>query len=232
MKNSTYVFFIRAEDLILRRSASALLIRAKSVLSERAIYGDVVYRYTYTIMENRTKIEKIVPITLTLLVVALDQITKYIVVKTITPFTIGSSFFGGILRIVHVSNTGVAFSVGDSLPDTVRRFLFAILPLVVIAVVFAVYFRNNTFTKLQRWTICGIVGGGLGNLIDRFFRAEGVVDFIDVDIPNIAVPGLFSLERWPTFNIADASIVVCCAILIVSFMKTSDAENGGSGNGA
>ena len=75
-------------------------------------------------MENKTKIEKFVPLVLTLLVVAADQITKYIVVKTIPPFTIGSSFFGGILRIVHVSNTGVAFSVGDSLPDTVRRFLF------------------------------------------------------------------------------------------------------------
>ena len=62
-------------------------------------------------------------------------------------------------------------------------------------------------------------------------RAEGVVDFIDVDIPNIAVPGLFSLERWPTFNIADASIVVCCAVLIVSFMKTAGAENRESQNG-
>jgi len=182
-------------------------------------------------MENKTKIEKFVPLVLTLLVVAADQITKYIVVKTIPPFTIGSSFSGGILRIVHVSNTGVAFSVGDSLPDTVRRFLFAILPLVVIGIVFAVYFKNNTFTKLQRWAICGIVGGGLGNLVDRFLRAEGVVDFIDVDIPNIAVPGLFSLERWPTFNVADASIVVCCAILIVSFMKAAHTENRGSSHG-
>lgn len=182
-------------------------------------------------MENKTKIEKFVPLVLTLLVVAADQITKYIVVKTIPPFTIGASFFGGILRLVHVSNTGVAFSVGDSLPDTVRRFLFAILPLVVIGIVFAVYFKNNTFTKLQRWAICGIVGGGLGNLIDRFARAEGVVDFIDIDIPNVSVPGLFSLERWPTFNIADASIVVCCAILIVSFMKAAHTENRGSSHG-
>ncbi|MBM7023016.1 MULTISPECIES: signal peptidase II [Treponema] len=182
-------------------------------------------------MDNRTKAERLWPLVLTLVVVAADQITKYIVVKTIPPFTIGSSFFDGILRIVHVSNTGVAFSVGDSLPDTARRFLFAILPLIVIGVVFSVYFRNNTFTKLQRWAICGIVGGGLGNLIDRFARSEGVVDFIDVDIPNIAVPGLFSLERWPTFNIADASIVVCCAVLIVSFMKTAGAENRESQNG-
>ena len=209
-----------------------MLYNAESLIgSTAAIYGNAVYRYTYTVMENKTKIEKFVPLVLTLLVVAADQITKYIVVKTIPPFTIGASFFGGILRLVHVSNTGVAFSVGDSLPDTVRRFLFAILPLVVIGIVFAVYFKNNTFTKLQRWAICGIVGGGLGNLIDRFARAEGVVDFIDIDIPNIAVPGLFSLERWPTFNIADASIVVCCAILIVSFMKAAHTENRGSSHG-
>ena len=163
-------------------------------------------------MDNRTKAAKLWPLVLTIFVVAADQITKYIIVKTIPPFTIGASFFGGILRIVHVSNTGVAFSVGDSLPDTARRFLFAILPLVVIGVVFAVYFRNNTFTKLQRWMICGIVGGGFGNLIDRFFRAEGVIDFIDVKFF-----GILGYDRWPTFNVADMSVVICGILLLISF---------------
>ena len=52
-------------------------------------------------------------------------------------------------------------------------------------------------------------------MIDRFFRAEGVVDFIDVKFY-----GLFGLERWPTFNIADASVVIAFASLILySFFK-------------
>ena len=59
----------------------------------------------------------------------------------------------------------------------------------------------------------GIVGGGLGNLVDRFFRKEGVVDFIDVKFY-----GLFGLERWPTFNVADSAVVVCGILLIISFI--------------
>lgn len=163
--------------------------------------------------KNKNLAAKLLPLLLTVLVILADQITKYIVVKTIPPFTIGKSFFGNLLRIVHVANTGVAFSVGDSLPDTIRHFLFAIIPLVIIIIVFVIYFRNDSFTPLQRWTICGITGGGLGNLLDRFLRPEGVVDFIDVKFF-----GIFGFDRWPTFNVADSSIVVCGIILIISFI--------------
>jgi signal peptidase II len=169
--------------------------------------------------KNKNIAGKIWPLLLSVLIILVDQITKFIVVKTIPPFTIGKTFCGDLLRIVHVSNTGVAFSVGDSLPDTVRHFLFAIIPLAVIALVLVVYFRNDTFTKLQRWAICGVVGGGLGNLIDRFARAEGVVDFVDVKFF-----GIFGFERWPTFNVADSSIVVCGIMLIVSFIVSVSQE--------
>jgi signal peptidase II len=64
---------------------------------------------------------------------------------------------------------------------------------------------------LQRWVLCGIVGGGIGNVIDRIFRPEGVVDFVSVKFY-----GLFGLERWPTFNVADSSVVVCAILLVVS----------------
>jgi signal peptidase II len=171
-------------------------------------------------MENNKNIAaKILPLLLTVLVILTDQITKFIIVKTIPPFTIGESFFGGLLRIVHVSNTGVAFSVGDTLPDTIRHFLFAIVPLIVIILVLIVYFRNDSFTRLQRWTICGIVGGGLGNLLDRFVRTEGVVDFIDVKFF-----GILGFDRWPTFNVADSSIVVCGIILVISFIVSIAGE--------
>ena len=66
----------------------------------------------------------------------------------------------------------------------------------------------------------GIVGGGLGNLIDRFFRPAGVVDFIDVKFY-----GLFGLDRWPTFNVADAAVVVCGILMVVSFIVTSIRES-------
>ena len=168
---------------------------------------------------NKELKSKLWPISLALLVIILDQITKILVMKNIPLGTIGAKFFGDFLRIIHVANTGVAFSVGATWSDTLRRFLFSLIPLIVIGIVVAIYFRNDTWTKLQRWAIMGIVGGGLGNLIDRFFRAEGVVDFIDVKFY-----GLFGLERWPTFNVADSAVVVCGILLIISFIVTSVKE--------
>jgi signal peptidase II len=87
------------------------------------------------------------------------------------------------------------------------------MPLIFLGIVIVVYMKSNDFTKLQRWAIAGIVGGGIGNLIDRIFRPEGVVDFIDVKFY-----GLFGMERWPTFNVADSAVVVCGILLIVSFI--------------
>jgi signal peptidase II len=78
------------------------------------------------------------------------------------------------------------------------------------------YARNGSrFTAVERWSIAGIVGGGLGNLIDRVVRPEGVVDFLDVKFY-----GLFGLERWPTFNVADASVVVCGVLLVISVLAS------------
>ncbi|SEQ62129.1 signal peptidase II Aspartic peptidase. MEROPS family A08 [Treponema bryantii] len=169
---------------------------------------------------NKELKSKLLPISLAVLVVILDQITKILVMKNIPLYTIGAQFFGDFLRIIHVANTGVAFSVGATWSDTLRRLLFSLIPLIVIGIVVGIYFKNNTWTKVQRWAIMGIVGGGLGNLIDRFFRAEGVVDFIDVKFY-----GLFGLERWPTFNVADAAVVVCGIMLIVSFIITYIKES-------
>ncbi len=169
---------------------------------------------------NKELKSKLWPISLALLVIILDQITKVLVMKNIPLYTIGASFFGDFLRIIHVANTGVAFSVGATWSETARRFLFSLIPLIVIGIVIGIYFKNNTWTKLQRWAIMGIVGGGLGNLVDRFFRAEGVVDFIDIKFY-----GLFGLERWPTFNVADYAVVVCGLLLIISFIITFVQES-------
>ena len=163
--------------------------------------------------------DKLLPIILAILVIVLDQISKLLIVKFIPQNTIGTQFFGDFLRIVHVSNTGVAFSVGATWSETIRKLLFSLMPLVVIALVCVVYFRNKDFTKLQNWAIMGIVGGGLGNLIDRLFRAEGVVDFIDVKFF-----GIFGLDRWPTFNVADSSIIICGILLAITFIISIKKE--------
>lgn len=167
----------------------------------------------------KNKIEKLLPVALLVAVVVFDQVTKQLVVANIPVHSVGASFFGDFLRIVLVYNTGVAFSIGQGSGEIVRLILFKILPIVALGFVMAFYFLSDKITRLQRWAICGIVGGGIGNIIDRVFNPHGVIDFIDVKFY-----GLFGFERWPTFNIADSAVVVCGILLFVSVMISKGGE--------
>lgn len=164
-------------------------------------------------MMDRKLVSRLWPFSLTFAVILLDQLTKWIVSLTVRPWSVGVSFFGDFFRIIRVYNPGIAFSIGGTLSGDIRSILFGLIPLAVIAIVIAVYFRSDDLTQLQRWCIGGIVGGGLGNLIDRFFRPDGVLDFLDFKFY-----GLFGLERWPTFNVADSSVVVCGVLLVISLL--------------
>ena len=150
----------------------------------------------------------LIPFVLTAAILVLDQATKALVVALIERGTIAYSALDNFFWLIHARNPGIAFSLGDGLPAGLRSVLFIALPLILVAAVLFYYFRSDEPTLFQRWTLCGIIGGGLGNLMDRVFRPEGVVDFLSVKFY-----GLFGLERWPTFNIADAA-VVCSAILL------------------
>ena len=174
--------------------------------------------------------KKLMPLVLTFVVVVLDQVTKIFVTQNVPLYGMGASFFGGFFRIIHVNNPGIAFSIGQGWSFAVRGVLFRAVPLVVLIVVLGVYMRNDDFSTLQRWSIAGIVGGGFGNLIDRFFRKEGVVDFLDFKWFGIENSPFKFLrwERWPTFNVADAAVVVCGILLIISFIITMKKTKDGS----
>ena len=167
--------------------------------------------------------QRLWPFSLTAAIVLLDQLTKWIVSVTVRPWSVGPSFGGDLLRIVNVYNPGIAFSIGDSLAGNVRSLLFGLLPLIVIVFVLVVYFRSEELSSFQRWCVAGIVGGGLGNLLDRFFRPEGVLDFIDVKFF-----GLLGFDRWPTFNVADSSVVVCGILLMISLLISIKGSKEGS----
>jgi len=171
--------------------------------------------------------KKLLPLILALLVIIADQLSKFLIVDNLSLYSLGASYFGDFFRIVHVNNPGIAFSIGQGWSITVRSILFRVIPLIVLIIVLGVYMRNDDFTPLQRWSIAGIVGGGFGNLIDRFFREEGVVDFIDVKWFGMENSPFKFLrwERWPTFNIADSAVVVCGILLIISFIITMKKSN-------
>jgi signal peptidase II len=164
-------------------------------------------------MRNSVK-EKSRPFILTAFVILADQLVKGFIVKNWPkPGRITDVFNNGILEIYHVRNKAIAFSLGSGIPNTLRPVLFIIVPLFVLGILVWYYFVSGEFNRLQRWAVAGIIGGGLGNIIDRIFRPDGVVDFISVKFY-----GLFGMERWPTFNIADSSVVICCIILFISIL--------------
>jgi len=168
--------------------------------------------------------ERFLPLLLTGIIILIDQCSKAFIasgwpINTMIKDVFNNDFF----QIIHVRNKVIAFSLGENLPASVRPVLFIALPLLVLAVLLWYYFKTNDFTKVQRWAVAGILGGGIGNLIDRIFRPEGVVDFISVKFY-----GFLGFERWPTFNIADSSVVVCCLLLfatiLFSIKKTKGEE--------
>jgi len=147
----------------------------------------------------------------------IDQLSKFLVVKLIPPFTIAWTFAGDFFRLVHVRNTGAAFSMGANIPGAYRTVILVVIPVIVLIGMGIYLVRGKELPKSQRWMLAGILGGGIGNQFDRIFRSEGVVDFLDFKFF-----GIFGLERWPTFNIADASMVVFSIVLIILLFRQKD----------
>jgi signal peptidase II len=161
--------------------------------------------------------ERMLPMSLTAFIILVDQITKAIIVKLSPEIGLIKDVFNNdFLWIYHARNKAIAFSLGESFPDSVKKIAFIIIPILVLGFLLWYYFKSDDFTKIQRWAAAGIIGGGIGNIIDRIFRPDGVVDFISVKLY-----GFLGFIRWPTFNLADSSVVVCCILLFVSIFIAS-----------
>jgi len=137
-------------------------------------------------------------------VLLVDLVSKVLIVANIRPGDDPIRLLGGALYLVQARNSGAAFSLGTG--ATVILTGVAVL----VAVMIVRYARRLTSTP---WAIAlgAILGGALGNLVDRFFRAPSpgrghVVDWISVFAPDGHV--------WPIFNVADSGIV-CGAVLAV-----------------
>jgi signal peptidase II len=137
----------------------------------------------------------------TLLVVVLDQVTKALI-RAKLPLYTSVPVFGELLRLTHVRNTGAGFSLSFG-TDSFNRILFMIVN--ALAGVLFIYLIIKSKNRVHALCYALILGGDIGNLIDRIFLG-GVTDFMDNDFPN------FIMERWPIWNVADSSIF--CALVI------------------
>lgn len=131
-----------------------------------------------------------------MLVFALDQATKFLVVQNI-PLHGSWSFFPGLAKIFQltfITNTGAAFGMFPQLGG-----VFMVVAIVVIASIIIFYHHLPTANFWVRISLGLQLGGALGNLLDRITRGY-VVDFVDIGF-------------WPIFNVADLSIVFGVTLL-------------------
>jgi signal peptidase II len=134
----------------------------------------------------------------TVVVVAVDQLTKWWALHRLTS---GPIHIIGTLDLELSRNTGSAFSLFQG-----QSAVLVVVAVVLVAVLATLVWRSPS---LGRAAVLGLIlGGALGNLADRLFRGDhgAVVDFV-------------ALHFWPTFNVADASIVVGCVLLLVSLVR-------------
>lgn len=132
-----------------------------------------------------------------------DRLTKLWAERTLVDDPI--DVIRGVLTLRFTSNPGGAFSILTSAP-----WFFVIAATTVGIIVGVVAFRDRP--RFQSVALGLILGGALGNLLDRVTRGPGfsgeVVDFIDVHI-------------WPVFNVADSAVVIGALLLIASSLRTS-----------
>lgn len=120
-----------------------------------------------------------------------------------------------LFNFIYKENPAAAFSITLSLPDWFRR-PFLLLVSALATLFFLIwYFRQKEADGILLTAFCLIMGGAVGNLIDRATLGY-VIDFLDFHLGFVGFPNL----HWPTFNIADACIVTgALTILLRSFSK-------------
>lgn len=151
-------------------------------------------------------------------VAAVDQVTKAWAVDALSgrpPVSVIGDFF----RLTLVYNLGGAMGTSIGSP-----FSYLIIALIIIPILCYVLYQYRN-VKSYALPLAFICGGAIGNLIDRI-RLGQVVDFLDVDFFDINLFG-YQLDRWWTFNIADAAISCGLVFLLIRmlFFKPAQAAN-------
>ncbi|MCP4716226.1 MAG: signal peptidase II [Deltaproteobacteria bacterium] len=138
------------------------------------------------------------------LVTGLDQLTKVIVCKTI-PLYGRIEVLADFFNLIHIRNSGIAFGLFKQFGSQFKVLSLICISLVSLIVIGYLITQIKQNDRLQTAGLALILGGAIGNLIDRFRLGE-VIDFLDVHWQNA--------YHWPAFNVADSAITVGIVIMI------------------
>ncbi len=145
-------------------------------------------------------------------VLFLDQVTKFIVMRRIGMFEV-ITVIPGFFNLTYVRNRGAAFGMLAGVPGIWRSAFFIVVTIIAVAAI--VLLIRKTSERLLVAAFSLIAGGALGNLIDRVRWGE-VVDFIDWYVRSY---------HWPTFNIADSAISVGVGLLAIDMLFGASAKS-------
>lgn len=141
-------------------------------------------------------------------IILADQLTKFLVLQYMPLFDV-KSVIPGFFNLVHVHNTGAAFSILAGANSVWRQIFFVGLTLFVLGLLLYVYRKVDPKDRWTRAAYALICGGAVGNLIDRLRLGE-VIDFLDVYVGS---------AHWPAFNVADSGITVGALMLLISLLR-------------
>ena len=145
-------------------------------------------------------------------IIILDAFTKWLVTERIglhDAVPLIPDFF----QLVHVRNTGAAFGIGANAESRIVPLMLNAGAIAVFFVVVVYAFRTAVTDRLLQTGLHLILGGAIGNLVDRF-RFGYVVDFLDV---YVKVGG--REHHWPAFNVADSAICIGIALLFLDMRR-------------
>jgi signal peptidase II len=153
-------------------------------------------------------------------VLVADVVTKALALRYLVPRHIPHQVLGDVVRFTLAYNPGAAFGmhVGPA-----SRWVFAGLSVVIVIVLLRVTAELRAISRLAAIGVPVVVGGALGNLLDRVRFREGVVDFIDIGVGTV---------RFWTFNVADIAVTVGAACLVLALWRHDgppEAQGGGDG---
>lgn len=137
----------------------------------------------------------------------LDIVTKILILRFL-PEGASKTVVPGLVNLTHVQNPGVAFGLLNSLGSAGPPILIG-AGLVALLVVVVYFKQTASGDKLLLWALALILGGALGNLLDRIATGS-VTDFVDV---------YFRTHHWHTFNVADSAISVGIGLMLLDLVQ-------------
>jgi signal peptidase II len=162
---------------------------------------------------------------LSLAVLVVDQASKIaadLLLRGRDPVRVIPGFFS----LWYSRNRGGLFGYFAGWEDPWRSVLLTVFPLLAIAAIAVFLVKTDEPDRRTLAGLAAILGGALGNLIDRAARGE-VVDFLDayVSLPGAAqwLTDRFGTAHWPTFNLADSAIVVGAGLLLLDLFRPQHA---------